>query len=244
VLRNTNELFFESTFAPQRAPLATRVEVAYYLVMVLRLLLATLCVTLPSSTARGLDTSEAFVLCRNAVLVPMWIDAAGPYPFMLDVGAQRPVVALEVAGFLRLPTAEPGRVETRDPAGLADVGEVVAGRELRCGQMIARMPRLLAMDLRPLAAPLGTRVCGIFSGRETANSLTLDFGELRFWTGDNPAGSFGLPMTFSDAGEPQIEVLLNGTHMQSFAIDTTSPEMISMPEARLREIGADRKSVV
>jgi len=58
----------------------------------------------------------------DRMTVPVLIGAHGPFPFVVDTGAERSVVSRELAGFLKLPLGQPARVF--DFTGPADVATV------------------------------------------------------------------------------------------------------------------------
>jgi hypothetical protein len=83
------------------------------------------------------------------MLVDVMIDAAGPYRFVVDTGANRSVLATEVAAALDLPTA--GQALVHGIAGVMP-SRTVQVRALTVGGLLSRRVRMPVLDGRFLGA--------------------------------------------------------------------------------------------
>ena len=83
------------------------------------------------------------------MLVDVMIDAAGPYRFVVDTGANRSVLSTEVAAALNLPVA--GRALVHGIAGVMPSSTVLV-RALAVGGLLSRRVRMPVLDGRYLGA--------------------------------------------------------------------------------------------
>lgn len=123
----------------------------------------------PPTDAALLET--AFDEARR-MTVPVYIDRHGPYPFVVDTGANRTVVSRELAEDCALAPA--GRVDVHGIAGVepADLAEV---RRLRVGSVQSSGLALPVLPRSRLGAD-GLLGVDVFRGRR----VRMDFGQNRF----------------------------------------------------------------
>lgn len=106
----------------------------------------------PPLTEAGPDQDGAVRAGFDAVrrmLVDVTVDAAGPYRFVVDTGANRSVLSTEVAAALALPTA--GQALVHGIAGVMPSPTVLV-RALAVGGLLTRRVRMPVLDGRYLGA--------------------------------------------------------------------------------------------
>lgn len=123
----------------------------------------------PPTDAALLET--AFDEARR-MTVPVYIDRKGPYPFVIDTGANRTVVSRELAEACDLPpagTAAVHGIAGVEPADLAQVRRLRVGSVQSAGLTLPVLPRTrLGAD--------GLLGVDVFRGRR----VRMDFGQNRF----------------------------------------------------------------
>lgn len=163
---------------------------------------------------------------RDKVLAPVFVNGAGPYPFILDFGVEYPVLSRDVAATVR-----------------PDATTEVRVKELRLGEAASKPMRALVMDLASFSATLGTTVSGIFNGREMGDVVDLDLSanliaiRAHSDAGLNAADSRSTNLRLDEHGQPLVSALLNEKHVRSFILDTTLGAIVAMPERVLRDLG-------
>lgn len=96
----------------------------------------------------GLSLQTAFDAVRR-MTVPVHIDRAGPYQFVVDTGANHSVLASERAAALRIPSA--GRATVHGIAGV-DPAETVVVNRLTIGGLYSRKVRMPLLSRQHLGA--------------------------------------------------------------------------------------------
>jgi len=195
------------------------------------------------------EVSVEFALVRNKIVVPVSLNGAAPYPFILDTCAAHSVVDRDVATYLQLPVAPDMRVETRDATGNIVVADRVSIEAFGLAGLPPAPTPFLAMDLHPFLGQLGTKVAGIFSGREIGAEIAVDFSK-RFVTVRreenmilrNETSPHVTPLRFSERGMPMVDAIIDDQHVLPFAIDTASSATVAVPEDTLKTLGILDKS--
>ncbi|WP_375249741.1 retroviral-like aspartic protease family protein [Sphingomonas sp.] len=107
----------------------------------------------PDPTPSGDDLS--FLTTETRMTVPVRVAGAGPYPFIIDTGAQRSVVSRQLARLLRLPLGP--RVRVTAMAGSGEVDTVIvpslAVATLPAGSIGGRAIQAPALEASHLGAP-------------------------------------------------------------------------------------------
>ena len=185
--------------------------------------------------AHAQEGAVTFSVVRDKILAPVWVNGAGPYPFILDLGIKHPVLSRTVGDALGLKPSP-----TEQGQGIALAAEI---QELRIGKAASKPLQVLMMDLSPFKTTLGTEVAGIFSAREIGNELRIDFAANTL-TVSHASGESSLPtdtrsirLRLDENNQPVVSVLLDGKHVRSFLVDTTFGGVLGMPEQALRDLG-------
>lgn len=119
----------------------------------------------PTATAEGMvDLTNV----QDRMSVPVSIGGRGPYPFLIDTGAERSVVSLELAGVLALTPGRRVRVTTM--AGTGELGTFLLPA-LAVSTVRAATIEAPAVDARDLGAP---GMLGIDALRGHAVSIDFD----------------------------------------------------------------------
>jgi len=201
-------------------------------------------VLLVGFVARAGEGAVSITVSRNAVGVSVALNGAGPYSFVLDLGAPHPVVDAEVAAFLNFEKLPVPAVEARGFSGEGVRADVVRIERFAVGDAMARDVRFLAMDLGPLTALFGERVSGVFSGRElgaeaavdlAGRTLTLRRASEALVVDDRASNT--VSMVEDAGGVPTVSAVLNGRHVRPVVIDTTFGGTVGVSEPALRELG-------
>jgi len=132
----------------------------------------------PPDAAAQLET--AFDEAKRMV-VPAYINGRGPFGFVVDTGANRSVVATEVAALCSLSSA--GQAEVHGIAG-AEPANLVAVRRLAVGQVVSSGLILPVVPRAHLGAD-GLLGVDILRGRQ----MSLNFAQNRFAIGDSGQGT-------------------------------------------------------
>lgn len=208
-----------------------------------------LCYILAFSGA-AIANAQAFDIpcdtARGRLIVSCFLNGIGPYPFLLDAGLRKPVVALEVGEFTGLPkNAEP--VSAKTPAGHTRTVPVVTIVAFGVGEVPPFDTNAVMLDLSPLGAILGQPIAGVlpvhiagFEAEIDFTRPTLRWRPLEAARLQAPAGDT-LLMQLDESGMPELSLLVNMTYLRSFQIDLNCGDTLAMPEDMLREIGALRE---
>jgi membrane-associated protease RseP (regulator of RpoE activity) len=192
-------------------------------------------VALAPLLADAQEGATTFSVVRDKILAPVWVNGAGPYPFILDLGIKHPVLSRTVGDALGLKPSP-----TEQGQGIALAVEI---QELRIDKAASKPLQVLMMDLSPFKTTLGTEVAGIFSGREIGDELRLDFAAnaltVRQLSGEGslPTDTRSVRLRLDENNQPVVSVLLDGKHVRSFLVDTTLGGALGMPEQALRDLG-------
>ena len=176
--------------------------------------------------AGPLPNVTAVSVVRDKVIVPLSVNGAGPYPFILDLGIEHPVLSREIAATLKPDTAAEVEIQ-----------------ELRLGDAASKPQRALVRDLAPFKATLGMKIAGVFNGREIGKTLQMDLAantlEVRPYSGDGSGAtdSRSVRLRLVEHGQPLVSALIDGKHVRSFIVDTTFGGVMAMPERVLRDLG-------
>ena len=83
----------------------------------------------------------------SRMTIPVMVDGKGPFPFVIDTGADRSVISQELAATLKLPPG--GRVSLHDAVGVSDVDTVKVGSLAFGGRQVVGLqtPVLKAANL-------------------------------------------------------------------------------------------------
>lgn len=193
--------------------------------------------------AHAQEGTVTFSVVRDKILAPVWVNGAGPYPFILDLGIKQPVLSRIVADALGLKPSPPDQGQGQNLVGDPGGAPVVEIQELRSGEAASKPLQVLMMDLSPFKSTLGTEVAGIFSGREIGDELRLDFAanaltvRPRSGEGSLPTDTRSVRLRVDENNQPVVSVLLDGKHVRSFLVDTTFGGALGMPEQALRDLG-------
>ncbi|MDG2523078.1 retroviral-like aspartic protease family protein [Caulobacter segnis] len=115
----------------------------------------------------------------DRVTAPVFLNGKGPFPFMIDTGANYSAVSNELAAALSLP--DRGPVVLNTIVGPETTGSVEAG-EIKVGRKSARNVRMASMPRRWLGA------AGLIGMDQLASQrLTLDFANASMKFGGAPA---------------------------------------------------------
>jgi len=195
-------------------------------------------------TAGAGPQPAAFTVQRNAVVVPAAVNGAGPYSFLLDLGAPCPILDSGVAALVGAEKLPLAAVRAEGPSGNTITAEAARIERFTVAGALARDPTFLVMDLAPFTGLLGEEVAGVFSGRELGTEVTLGVAQ----------GAFSLrraseallldertPNTVALLAGAEdlltVSAVLNGIHVRPLAIDTTFGGTVGLPEPMLMQLG-------
>jgi len=134
----------------------------------------------PQTPDLGAQLETAFDEARRMV-VPVFLNGRGPYGFVVDTGANRSVVATEVAATCDLPSA--GQIDVHGIAGV-EPASLVAVRRLAVGEVVSSGLVLPALSHARLGAD-GLLGVDILRGRQ----MMLDFAQNRFEISNSGQGA-------------------------------------------------------
>ena len=134
----------------------------------------------PPSPDLGAQLETAFDEARRMV-VPVFLNGRGPFGFVVDTGANRSVVATEVAAACDLPGA--GQADVHGIAG-AEPAQLVAVRRLAVGDVVSSGLILPALARARLGAD-GLLGVDMLHGRQ----MLLDFARNRFEISNSGQGA-------------------------------------------------------
>jgi hypothetical protein len=237
-------------------PILAQMRQDLYRSPMIRLFAITLFCLAGQGDAAGIATpATSFAVVRNAVLIPVWINSVGPYPFLLDAAAQHTVVDGKAAAFIGLAAVEPPvriQIGPSDPAPrlfpnphvdalmqMPADGLLAHVKELQIANAFTGPRDVLVMDLSGFAIHLGTPVGGILGLEPRLGELTLDFARnkvtLAVAAGDPPADA--LSFERDARGAPLVSALIDGRAVQRLVIDTAFGETMRFPASYLDKEG-------
>ncbi len=154
-------------------------------------------------------------LLHNRIIVPVWLNEVGPYPFLLDTTAPGNSVDDDTAGYLKLSGGQP-EIRTAFIAPPTD---------------LAQVRHYTVMDHNPFARFLGTPVTGILSPQSATDDICIDIpsGTVRF---GNKNG--WLPTGAPDV-QPVVHGTINGQYDCALILDTTFGGVLGVPANMLRQ---------
>lgn len=197
--------------------------------------------SLPLLAAEG---TASFTVGHNKLEVAVWLEGVGPYPFMLDLAAERPTMDAAVAAYLNLPKDPAARLEARDAANRPVAAHVVHVKAFQFAGLPPRGAAFVAADLTPFARLLGGAVAGVFSGRELGSELAINFERNQLVLRDNASAALVsaneprvIRLQAGQSAGPVVSGLVDGKHVWPFAIDTTFGGVMGVPERALEETG-------
>lgn len=180
------------------------------------------------------ESSAPLVLNRDTLLVSVAVDDSGPHPFVLDLGAARPVLADTLAEQLNLPGEASGESSAPELLTTVRVGELSAA------DLAARDVRCWTMDLSPLTARLGASVAGLFSGRPLADEITIDMTAKRVWfrrAATSGVWDAATAVRMKPGGGLEVSAVIDGVHVRPLEVDTTGGDTLAMPARALADMG-------
>ncbi|WP_269716677.1 retroviral-like aspartic protease family protein [Caulobacter sp. NIBR2454] len=125
----------------------------------------------------------------NRITAPVFVNGKGPFPFMIDTGANYSAISNELAAQLELP--DRGPVVLNTIVGPETAGSVEAG-EIKLGKRVSRGVRMASVPRRWLGGP------GLIGLDQLATQrLTLDFA--------NASLKFGGPPAFGDTSAVSVQ---------------------------------------
>jgi hypothetical protein len=154
------------------------------------------------------------------LVIEAYLDGAGPYPMVFDLGADAHELDPEVARFLLARRAG-------EEAELPDAFEA----RLAIGGVPAGAHGFALRSMQPLLQALGRRIAGKLGGQALAGALTLDFAAGRAIF-DPEAGQPVDPYTLAPAeleGAALAVAANYGGEPLALAIDTTLAAMLALP---------------
>jgi hypothetical protein len=135
---------------------------------------------LPAGPDAAARLETAFDDAKRMV-VPVYLNGHGPFGFVVDTGANRSVVATEVAALCGLPSA--GRADVHGIAGV-EAANLAAVRRLAVGAVVSSALELPVVPRAHLGAD-GLLGVDILRGRR----MSLNFAENRFEIGNSGQGT-------------------------------------------------------
>jgi len=179
------------------------------------------------------ERTVPFDVVRGRILVPALLNGEKVNPFLLDLCVQSPVCDRATAqqyGLLAPDAAAEARI------GRAELFQVGNAPARDCGFVI--------MDLSGFTHSLATPVLGIFSGREIADEIVLDFEQNSLVLRKGRAAeleSDQQPDTVRILDGPaetlMVSAVLGGRHVRPVLLDTAFAGTLAVPERVLREAG-------
>jgi len=197
----------------------------------------------PYPAAGPPSSGVALSVIRDKVIAPVTVNGEGPYPFILDLGIEHPVLSREIAAALKPDAAPAEPTQGPNPTGTQNAESVIEVQELRLGDAASRPGRALIMDLAPFKTTLGIEIAGLFSGRELGERVLIDFADntisVRSLSGDapRPTDTRSVRLRLDERGQPVVSALIDGKHVRSFLVDTTFGGVMAMPKQALRDLG-------
>jgi hypothetical protein len=203
-----------------------------------RLAFGVLCLTgafAPNGAAQPGEWKVTATEARGRILVPVFLNNAGPYPFVLDAGLQHPAIDAQLAQDLALPASQAAagmglqavEVSVFQFAGIPPLGQT-------CG----------VLDLSPLAARLGVAVAGILPAYQPGLEITIGFDPPSVsWRNLDHATAVAadantVEMKLDSSGAPMIPMVLNTKFLRKVQVDLAFNGMVGLSARALTELNA------
>lgn len=186
-----------------------------------------LCAGEAVSPAPAADTyTDEFVLTRNRVLLPVWLNEQGPYPFLLDVAGAVNAVDAEAAELCGV-----GPDDSDADEDAADVAPYARIESLRVAGAQVSPRRFAIMDLTPLDMQLGAGVAGVVGHQGLPPRFTLDFRQLRMRPELDASATWPhvAPLRFEPGLGPTVAASINGAEPVRLVVDTAFGGVIAAP---------------
>lgn len=199
------------------------------------LLLATLQAAASTHVGRATEV-------RGRLLVEVYLDGQGPYPFLLDAALKRPVIDEQLARTLQLPIAQdPAQGET--PGG-APIGAPVAYiRQFEVATGLENDETVAVLNLAAASARLGTPVAGLLPAYQAGLEITLQFDPpgVTWRTLDEAimqeGGDDAIPVKIGASGAPEFDALLDGRFVRTVQLDLSFGGDLALSEKTLADLG-------
>lgn len=169
---------------------------------------------------------------RGRLVLPVTLNGAGPFAFLLDTCLARPVITPQAATYLRLPFE----------------GEtVVRVKSVVCGPIPDHAESMAVEDLTELSQRLGIELGGLLPAHQPGFEVTIDFEAAqvrwaRIETDPVPGQEGTQPpvLKVDPSGAPCVGVLFGGEHLRSLRIDSAAADGLALNAADLEAMGALR----
>ncbi len=193
------------------------------------LIVAALLACLP---ARAADVITApLTMARSCPLVPVQVNEAGPYLFLLDTCLRLPVLDAGVVAHLGLPEFSGGAPSPSQPAEARRLTLAA----LRVAGLDTPDATCVVADLAALQQRLGVQAAGLLPAHQPGYELVLDFpARTAAWLPLDRADLTGpgdgiLPVTFDASGAPCVEAVIDGVTLP-LRIDTALADVVALGE--------------
>jgi hypothetical protein len=203
----------------------------------------------------GAGTAETYLgraeSARGRLVVEVYLNGAGPYPFLLDAALRRPVLEPGVATYLGLPLAT-DPAQARDVAGAPMEAGVAYVRGFRYAAGLENDETVPLVALGALSGRLGRPVAGLLPAYQAGLEVSLQFDPpgVSWRTLDTSAlqedGEDVVPMQIAPDGAPTVDALLNGRVARRCTLDLDLGEELALTPETLRDLGvaaADRVEI-
>jgi hypothetical protein len=203
-----------------------------------------LCVLLLAAVAQATTHTGRAAEARGRLLVDVYLDGRGPYPFLLDAALKRPVIDTRLAADLHLPIAQdPAMGET--PGGAAITAPVAYIHQFQVAPGLENDETVAVMDLAAATARLGRPVAGLLPAYQAGLEITLQFDPpgVTWRTLDEAVmqegGDDAIPIKIGASGAPEFEVLLDGRYVRTLQLDLSLGGDLALSEDTLADLGDD-----
>lgn len=199
---------------------------------------ALLLATLASATTHTGRATEA----RGRLLVEVYLDGQGPYPFLLDAALKRPVLDVRLATDLHLPIAQDPAV-AQTPAGAPITAPVAYVQQFQIAPGLENDETVAVLDLAAASARLGTPVAGLLPAYQAGLEITLQFEPpgVTWRTLDEAVmqegGDDAIPVKIGPTGAPEFDALLDGKFVRTVQLDLSFGGDVALSEKTLADLG-------
>lgn len=179
---------------------------------------------------------------RGRLLVEVYLDGQGPFPFLLDAALKRPVIDEQLARTLQLPIAQdPAQGET--PAGAPVSAPVAYIRQFEVATGLENDETVAVLNLAAASARLGTPVAGLLPAYQAGLEITLQFDPpgVTWRTLDEAimqqGGDDAIPVKIGASGAPEFDALLDGRFVRTVQLDLSFGGDLALSEKTLADLG-------
>lgn len=169
---------------------------------------------------------------RGRLVIPVTLNGAGPFAFLVDTCLPRPVITPQSATYLRLPF---------------EGDTVVRVKSVVCGPIPDHAESMAVEDLTELSQRLGIELAGLLPAHQPGFEVTIDFEAAqvrwaRIETDPVPGQEGTQPpaLKVDSSGAPCVGVLFGGQHLRSLRVDSAAADGLALNAADLEAIGALR----